>query len=165
MISKEELRALIDKVCFKTGKKQEAIALELNYGKNYISEMLSPTGKVTDKFLVLFNLKYGALLENPKNGGEDAGASAHESVEGGNNLGASGKILEAMLSIIDTQTTILKDIRDGMARADAQARMEANLNRVFGGVETVGERQNHAIKQILLDLAEIKGKIDGLSEG
>lgn len=58
---------------------------------------------------------------------------------------------------------LMKEIRNEMARGDTQARMETNLNRVFGGLETVGERQDHAIKRILADLAEIKGKINGPS--
>lgn len=57
----------------------------------------------------------------------------------------------------------MENIEKNMARAESQARVESNLQRVFGGVETIGDQQGHALKQILADLVEIKEKIDGLS--
>lgn len=73
------------------------------------------------------------------------------------------QILAILAEAFKAQTEIVKSIEKNMARQESQARMETNLNRVFGGLETVGDRQGHAIKQILGELAEIKGKIDGLS--
>lgn len=83
----------------------------------------------------------------------------------GSNEPTPMQILAILAEAFKAQTEIVKSIEKNMARQESQARMETNLNRVFGGLETVGERQGHAIKQILGDLAEIKGKIDGLSEG
>jgi D-arabinose 1-dehydrogenase-like Zn-dependent alcohol dehydrogenase len=66
MISKEELKKLVENVMFTTGKNQEELALDLGYGKNYISEMTSPTGKVSTKFVNAFKQKHRGSLENPK---------------------------------------------------------------------------------------------------
>lgn len=65
MISKDQLRELIDHILSDTGKTQEEIALGLGYGKNYISEMLSPTGKVSTKFVNSLKLKHAKSLEIP----------------------------------------------------------------------------------------------------
>lgn len=45
---------------------QEELAIAMNYGKNYISEMLSPTGKVSAKFVTALRLRFAQYLENPK---------------------------------------------------------------------------------------------------
>lgn len=66
MISKKEFKRLVEKVMSATGKNQEELAIGMNYGKNYISEVLSPTGIMTEKFSNAFLLKYGHYLENPK---------------------------------------------------------------------------------------------------
>lgn len=55
---------VLDSVVKSTGKTQEQLATEMNYGKNYISEVLSPRGKVSKKFYTAFRLKY---LENTNN--------------------------------------------------------------------------------------------------
>lgn len=75
------------------------------------------------------------------------------------------QILAVLADAFRAQAEMMRDIRNEMARADTQARMETNLNRVFGGLEAVGEIQDHAIKKILSDLAEIKAKIGGPSKG
>ena len=66
MISKEEFKRLIENVVAKTGKTQEEIAVDMGYGKNYISEMTGPTGKISKKFVESLNLRYRDLSENPK---------------------------------------------------------------------------------------------------
>jgi hypothetical protein len=68
MDSKEELRALVDRVAAATGKTQEELATEMGYGGTYISESLTPTGKVSSKFLTAFRKHYSEVLEIPKNG-------------------------------------------------------------------------------------------------
>jgi transcriptional regulator with XRE-family HTH domain len=65
MLSKEKVRELIDLIIKRSGKSQEQIAIDLGYAKNYISDVLSPTGKVTDKFVKALNKEYSDLLENP----------------------------------------------------------------------------------------------------
>lgn len=67
MVSKEYLGTLVKRVERETGLNQQQIARNLGYGSNYISEILSPTGKVTKKFLNAFNRHYKSILENPKN--------------------------------------------------------------------------------------------------
>lgn len=65
MLSKQKVRDLIDLVVKHTKKTQEVIAVEMGYSKNYISDMLSPTGKVTEKFIKALKKDYSDLLENP----------------------------------------------------------------------------------------------------
>lgn len=66
MLSKEEVRTLIDTITKKTGKSQEDIAIDLGYSsKNYISDVLSPSGKVTDIFIKRLKKEYSDILENP----------------------------------------------------------------------------------------------------
>lgn len=67
MISKKELKTLIEAIAFDTSQTQEQIAIGMGYGKNYISEMLSPTGKITSKFITALKSKYPKFLHNPKN--------------------------------------------------------------------------------------------------
>jgi hypothetical protein len=60
---KEELQRLVESIKEKTGKTQEDIAIEMGYKKNYISEMLSPKGKVTDKFMAAIKLRFSEVLK------------------------------------------------------------------------------------------------------
>lgn len=66
MISKEEFKTLVETVCFSKNMTQGELSKDMKYGENYISEMLSPTGKLTEKFVSLFKIKYRDILENPK---------------------------------------------------------------------------------------------------
>lgn len=68
MESKEQLRSVVNMVSNRTGLSQEKMAMELGYGANYISEMLSPSGKITSKFIRAFRNHFKEHLENPKSG-------------------------------------------------------------------------------------------------
>jgi len=65
MISKEAFKLIVAGISLKTGLNQEELALGMGYGKNYISDILSPTGKLTDKFITAFQAQYGS--ENTNN--------------------------------------------------------------------------------------------------
>jgi transcriptional regulator with XRE-family HTH domain len=65
MLSKEQVRSLVDLIIMRTKKTQEEIAEGLGYSSNYISDVLSPSGKVTKKFIDKINKEYSDLLENP----------------------------------------------------------------------------------------------------
>ena len=60
---KEELRNLVEKIKERTGKTQEDIAIEMGYKKNYISEILSPKGTVSGKFLTSIKLRFSEALD------------------------------------------------------------------------------------------------------
>lgn len=64
MISKEAFKLIVISTSLKTGLNQEELALGMGYGKNYISDILSPTGKLTDKFINAFQVQYNS--ENTK---------------------------------------------------------------------------------------------------
>jgi hypothetical protein len=64
MISKEKFRELVESTGRRLNMSQEEIAIDLGYGKNYISESLTPTGTLSKKLIDKFRIKYG--LENPK---------------------------------------------------------------------------------------------------
>lgn len=65
MLSKEQVRSLVDLIIKRTKKTQEEIAVDLGYANNYISDVLSPSGKVTKKFVDRLSKEYSDLLENP----------------------------------------------------------------------------------------------------
>lgn len=67
MISKKEIRELVDLLISKTGKTQEEIAVDLGYAKNAISDILSPSGKVTEKFSKALNRYCSDNMDNPNN--------------------------------------------------------------------------------------------------
>lgn len=65
MDSKESFRLLVETVAFYSKKTNEQLATDMGYGKTYISEMLSPTGKLSQKFIRVFREKYKEYLEKP----------------------------------------------------------------------------------------------------
>lgn len=65
-MNKKTLKELVETIAASTGMSASDIALEMGYKKNYISEMLTPSGKVTEKFITKLKLKYSYLLDNPK---------------------------------------------------------------------------------------------------
>lgn len=66
MVSKEAFRLIVTGTAAKTGMSQEEMALDMGYGKNYISDILSPSGKVTDKFVKAFQAHFNGASENTK---------------------------------------------------------------------------------------------------
>lgn len=64
MISKEAFRLIVTTTGARTGLSQEEMAIDMGYGKNYISDMLTPTGKVSEKFINAFNRHFNS--ENTK---------------------------------------------------------------------------------------------------
>jgi hypothetical protein len=62
------------------------------------------------------------------------------------------------MELMKTHGRILESIESKMAREITLADVALNLQRVFGGVETMGERQEAAIKTILSDLNKIKAQ-------
>lgn len=135
-----------------------------------LSEILGRRQNISWQKWLAFKQEYSAkiaeLSEIPLAGeaGSEKKQEAIEELSPGQIMTVLARAIDKYAGAYEVQADLLKDIRSEMARADAQARMEANLNRVFGGLETVGERQDHAIKKILSELTEIKGKINGLSE-
>lgn len=67
MISKEAFRLIVTATAAKTGMSQEEMALDMGYGKNYISDILSPSGKVSAKFIKAFQSHFNDGSENTKN--------------------------------------------------------------------------------------------------
>lgn len=127
------------------------IAAATSTGESTVSAYLTSKREVSAPFLRRFCEAYGldlSLIKTGKLGGR---------VKSDSNTFTADQLFAMFMEVTKAQTAILGDIRNEMARRDSQARMETNLQRVFGGLETIGERQDHAIKQILADLAEIKG--------
>lgn len=124
----------------------EEIAALLGYSSGTsISEILARRQNIPAEKWLLFKRKFGIASDNSEE------------------RFSADQLFAMFMQVSNAQTAILGDIRSKMALESTQGRMETNLNRVFGGVETIGERQDHAIKKILADLSEIKGKISGPS--
>jgi hypothetical protein len=97
-MSKEILKTLLQTVFNDTGKNPSDIALEMGYKKNYISEMLTPKGKVTEKFLNSFKSKYRYILDNPNYENQEKGNLASDYKE---------KYLTALEEIRELQKKLL----------------------------------------------------------
>lgn len=76
MISKEAFRLIVTGTAAKTGMSQEEMALDMGYGKNYISDILSPSGKVSAKFVKAFQAHFTDGSENTKSGAGQKDISA-----------------------------------------------------------------------------------------
>lgn len=64
---KEQLKKIVETIKISTGQTQEQIALNMGYKGNAISGMLSPTGKVTRKFINAITNKYKDVLSENGN--------------------------------------------------------------------------------------------------
>lgn len=104
MISKEAFKNLVDVVAQKTGKTQEELAIEMGYGKNYISELTTPSGTVSKKFLQAFKMKHRDILENPKNGKAKALVEDVSSLESPDN--------STLLRILDNLSAAHREISE-----------------------------------------------------
>lgn len=101
MISKEAFKLIVSATALKTGKSQEELALGMGYGKNYISDILSPTGKLTDKFIKAFQLAYNPISENTKEGKNEIPANKDLSDLIESNLTMSRSIEKNSNSLLD----------------------------------------------------------------
>lgn len=151
MNSKEHIRKLVEHIQDLTGKTQEAIAIDMGYGKNYISEILSPSGRPSTKFLnALRNYVVkieGSGSENPKNETLETPVMMREPGEsyGKSNADKYTKLLEDndrffkriletnLASIDQTQQAILAHVQ-AMVQMDAERQSGGNpekLNKVL----------------------------------
>jgi transcriptional regulator with XRE-family HTH domain len=154
---KDHIRSTVESLQKLTGKTQETIATEMGYGRTYISEVLSPTGKVSKKFLNALNAYardvYSESLEIPKKRPAAIGSvpgytsKVEEPTEGYNvdnrdrytklledNDRFFKRILETNLASIDqTQQAILAHVQ-AMVQMDAERQSGGNpekLNKVL----------------------------------
>ena len=72
-------------------------------------------------------------------------------------------VLLVMAEGYKAQVETVKNIEKNMARHDGQARIEASLQEVLAGVETIADRQGPAIQRILADLDELRRQKNGPS--
>lgn len=123
MLSKEAFRLIVNATALKTGKSQEELALGMGYGKNYISEVLSPTGKLTDKFIKAFQAAYSEPSDNPKNGF----------------ISRSDDLLVQLMnkqnSLMEIQNRILSEMKEGVQ--DRVITIEKDLKKVDSNLESV----------------------------
>lgn len=124
------------------------IAEKTGFDQGNVSSYLKGKKPLSDNFLTSFRKAY--------NLGDGASDEAQPSVM---------QILSVLAEAFKAQAEIMKSIESKMAQEKTQARMEINLNKVFGALEAIGDRQDDATKKILSDLAQIKGKKNGPSEG
>lgn len=152
MISKEEFKTLVDKVVAATGKTQETIALEMKYGKNYISEIMSPTGRMTSKFVNSFRLRYENILENPKS--ETIVPVRHnDSTE---NPPVLESLITQLITLSKTANTILeRQEKELIQKVD---RIDTNLNGLSAQAEKIMLDLESGRTVVLQSLARIEKK-------
>lgn len=103
MISKEVLKIRIETLLVILNISQEELATNLGYGKKYISEMFTPTGKITQKFVNALESKYGSVLNhheaktNPRN---------QNQVDGGDLV---TEVLKKQNALLDRQNILLEN--------------------------------------------------------
>lgn len=149
MISKETFKALVEKVTKATGKTQETLALDMGYGKNYISEILSPSGKITKKFVDSFKMRYEALLENPKPGVGLENATRE----------TGGELITTLMSQLITLTNTTNKILERQEKDIVQKieRIDTNLSQVSAQAESLKFDLVSGRMVVLQSLARIEG--------
>jgi transcriptional regulator with XRE-family HTH domain len=115
---------------------QKDFAAKMDVGEPLISMYMNGKRTVSlpflKRFCEVYGLNYDAMLK------EDSGPDSNK---------LSDRDLIAMfLRVSDAQTEILRDIRDGMARVDTQAKMDANLDEVRSIVDKLSKVQNKAVE-------------------
>lgn len=153
MTSKQSFKKLVENVGSLSRKSQEELATSMGYGKTYISEVLSPTGKLSEKFVTAFKNFYKDYLENPNQALGKIG-----SVEQNNNLpvGSLTITLEDYVKEIKDhnkflQTLLLENI----------SKIDANLSLVGGIVSKISYHVESAREVALKSLARIEKKPEG----
>lgn len=145
MESKEQLKNIINIVSDRSGLSQEKLAERLGYGKTYISEMLSPRGKVTSKFIRVFRNQFAEYLENPKK---------QESI----------LKEEKIIQVLDDRIKELKEDKEWLKKM-----LESNLTgliagqasvlaHIQAGLEQVDEINSDGSKRKVSQLRESRGK-------
>lgn len=137
MLSKKEIRELIDSLIEKTGKTQEEIAVELGYAKNAISDILSPSGKVTDKFskaLVRFNSDF---MENP------------------NIVNIPNLKLNEYLSRLEERILLLESANEVMGEKIAELKLETKGTPIS---KALTDLENEIKERYRMRFSELKGK-------
>lgn len=154
MLSKEAFRLIVNATALKTGKSQEELALGMGYGKNYISEVLSPTGKLTDKFIKAFKAAYSEPSENPKNGFNSRPDDLLV------------QLMQKQNSLMEMQNRILKEMKEGVQ--DRVVNIEKDLKKVDSNLENaLGfairlETFSEAARTVILEsLARLEKKPEG----
>lgn len=132
MISKAAFRLIVTATVLRTGKSQEELAMEMGYGKNYISEVLTPTGKLTEKFVKAFNQHYQQDQENPK----DAEPLMVRLLENQNRL------MERQNDILQKQNVLVEDKLTGI---------ESNLSALYQNQRVADAKQRTAL-EVLIEL-------------
>lgn len=118
MISKEAFRLIVTATAAKTGLSQEEMALDMGYGKNYISDMLTPSGKVTEKFVKAFQSHFNGASENTK-----VKADPSSMLE---------LLMQQMTNLMQTQNNLLRDQKEQVV--DKVKEVDTNLKRALQGV-------------------------------
>lgn len=116
------------------------IIAKTGYSKGIVSEYLNKdSGKEpSENFIRTFSEKFGVNFDLIWNG---MPPDTEQKI--------TDRDLYAMfLTVSAAQTEILKDIKNGMARADALADIDTNLTRVLTGVEVLSRDQEVALKEI-----------------
>lgn len=108
MISKQDFKNLVDFVAKKTGKTQEELAVDMGYGKNYISELTTPSGTVSKKFLEAFKLRHRDILENPKNGKKESAKASVEELSTSDLIKAIQTLAESNKGLVDSNRTVVE---------------------------------------------------------
>ena len=141
---KESLKTIVEIIKEKKGLTQEDIAVVLGYKKNYISEIMSPKGKVSEKFLNAIKLRFSDVLDP---------ASGELPEIDKNNKGLPGLSWEAYAKKLEAREEWY------------QRMMETSLAAVLKGVGELTEGQKDLLAYQEAWLLHLKGSVRPAGRG
>lgn len=148
-----ELKNIVDLIMQDESIDLTALAKKANGDRSYLSKLVNSKKKLKVGPKIEAKIKKAFPGYFPENNTNNITKIDDQAMQ---ILNLLAKAYDKQAETINIQTGILEGIKKEMARELTQARIESNLQKVFGGLETIGDRQGHAIKQILLDLDELK---------
>lgn len=136
---KEELRGILDKIQGVTDYTQEDIAVKMGYKKNYISEMLTPRGVVTNKFLDKIKLRFSDVL----NGKSQKVNNAHSDL-----TTLLTQLMAKQNQLMEMQNKILAEQKESLV--DKVQEIHSNSKATIMYLETI-LRVNRADDSVIMD--------------
>jgi predicted ribosome quality control (RQC) complex YloA/Tae2 family protein len=129
MISKEELRSLIETIKKATGLGQEKISIGAGYKKTTLTERLSQGGGL-DAVYDQLKLVYGEALKK---------SMVEEAKNTENKTFTPDQLFAMFLEVSRAQTAILDRIESKMAQETTQAKISEKVNKIEGKISQMDQ--------------------------
>lgn len=151
MVSKADLKSLVELIKSATGLGQEEMSVQAGYKPKTLTQRLS-YGQDLDAIYAQLKLVFGERLNNSTYKGKSETSSAPSDQFSANQL------FQMFLHVSAAQTAILDRIESKMAREDTQAKIAANSLESLAGVLSLSIRQKQAIAEFRKAFEELKSQ-------